>query len=75
MIVRKHGLRLPRICGHHGYEENGGTRKKRKFTPEYRAEVVKLIETGGKSVGEVARELDLTETSVRQWKEQAEMGS
>ena len=50
-----------------------GRRKKRKFTPEYRAEVVKLIETSGKGVGEVARELDLTETSVRQWKQRAEI--
>lgn len=50
-----------------------GRRKKRKFTPEYRAEVVKLLETSGKSVGELARELDLTETSVRQWKQRAEI--
>ena len=50
-----------------------GRRKKRKFTPEYRAEVVKLLETSGKSVGEVARDLDLTETSVRQWKQRAEI--
>lgn len=44
-----------------------GRRKRRKFTPEYKAEVVKLIKTSGKSVGEVARELDLTTTAVRAW--------
>lgn len=44
-----------------------GRRKRRKFTPEYKAEVVKLIKTSGKSVGEMARELDLTTTAVRAW--------
>jgi transposase-like protein len=44
-----------------------GRRKRRKFTPEYKAEVVKLIRTSGKSIGEVARELDLTTTAVRAW--------
>lgn len=29
-------------------------RKRRKFTPEYKAEVVKLVQTGGKSVGQVS---------------------
>ena len=35
-------------------------RKRRSFTKEYKAEVVRLIETSGKSVGQVAQELDLT---------------
>jgi transposase len=35
--------------------------------PEYKAEVVELIRGTGKTVGQVARELDLTETAVRQW--------
>jgi len=38
-------------------------KKRRHFTPEYKSEVVQLVETGGKSVGQVARDLDLTETS------------
>jgi len=42
-------------------------RKRRAFSTEYKAEVVKLIQDGGKSVGEVCRELDLTETAVRKW--------
>ena len=50
-----------------------GRRKKRKFSPEYKTEVVKLIQTSGKTIGQVAQELDLTESSVRQWKEQAEV--
>jgi transposase len=40
-------------------------RARRSFTKEYKAEVVKLIRTSGKSVGAVSRELGLTETSVR----------
>ena len=50
-----------------------GRRKRRKFTSEYKAEVVKLIRTSGKPVGQVARELDLTETAVRAWVERAEI--
>ena len=42
-------------------------RKRGAFSTEYKAEVVKLIQDGGKSVGEVCRELDLTETAVRKW--------
>ena len=41
-------------------------RPRRSFTPEFKAEVVALVRHGGKTVGAVARELDLTETAVRQ---------
>ena len=48
-------------------------RRRRFFPPEYKAEVVELIRSSGKTVGRVARELDLTETAVRQWVRQAEL--
>ncbi len=48
-----------------------GKRKRRKFTAEYKAEVVKLVNASGKSVGQVAKELDLTETAVRGWVKRA----
>jgi transposase len=48
-------------------------RPRRSFTPEFRAEVVALCMKGDRSVGEVARDLDLTETSVRNWVRQAEI--
>ena len=48
-------------------------RKRRHFTPEYKAEVVALVRKSGKSVGQVARDLDLTETAVRAWVRQAEV--
>src|SRR5919201_1682129 len=46
-------------------------RKRRKFTAEFKAEVVSLVRSTGKTVGQVARELDLTETAVRAWVKQA----
>jgi transposase len=50
-------------------------RTRRTFTKEYKAEVVNLIRTGGKSVGAVCRDLGLTETAVRRWVSQAETDS
>ena len=50
-----------------------GRRTRRHFTAEHKAEVVRLVRTSGKSIGEVARELDLTETSVRAWVKQSEV--
>jgi len=49
------------------------SRKRRSFSDEYKAEVVELIRSSGKSVGRVARDLDLTETAVRKWVAQAEV--
>ncbi|WP_147267877.1 transposase [Spongiactinospora rosea] len=48
-------------------------RPRRSFTPEFRAEIVELCRRGDRSIGEVARDFDLTETSVRQWVRQAEI--
>ncbi len=50
-------------------------RKRRSFTQEYKAEVVELIRKSGKSIGVVAKELDLSETAVRRWVAQAELDS
>ena len=50
-----------------------GRRKRRSFTPEYKAEVVALLKKTGKSAGQLAKELDLTETPVRAWAQQAEI--
>jgi transposase len=37
------------------------------FTPEYRAEVVQLVEASDKPLTQVARDLDLTVSAVRAW--------
>jgi transposase len=46
-------------------------RKRRSFTKEFKAEAVKLVKTSGRTVGQVAKELDLTETALRKWVQQA----
>jgi transposase len=48
-------------------------RPRRFFPPEYKAEVVELIRATGKTVGQVARELDLTETAVGEWVKRADL--
>jgi len=46
-------------------------RKRRSFTPEFKAEIVELCQRGDRSVGQVAKDFDLTETAVREWVKQA----
>lgn len=45
-------------------------KKRRKFTDEYKAEVVALVESG-QAVAEVARNLGLTESAVGRWVQRA----
>lgn len=42
-------------------------RPRRSFTPEFKAEAVRLCRIGDRSVAQVAKDLDLTETSLREW--------
>jgi transposase len=48
-------------------------RKRRKFSEEYKAETVRLIQNSGKSIGQIALELDIGETALRRWLAQAEV--
>ena len=48
-------------------------RPRRSFTPEFKAEIVELCQRGDRSIGQVARDFDLTETNVRTWVKQAEI--
>lgn len=48
-------------------------RPRRSFTPEFKAEIVERCGAGDRSIGEVARDFDLTETAVRAWVRQAEV--
>src|SRR5919107_1288795 len=50
-------------------------RVRRAFTPEFKAEIVELCQRGDRSIGQVARDFDLTETAVREWVRQAERDS
>ena len=47
-------------------------RARRSFTAAFKAEIVALCQQGDRSVGQVARDFDLTETAVREWVRQAE---
>jgi transposase len=42
-------------------------RKRRQFDSEFKEQAVRLVLDEGKSVGAVARDLDLTETALREW--------
>ena len=46
-------------------------RQRRSYTDEFRADAVRLVLTGGKSLPQVARDLDLTESSLRTWVDRA----
>lgn len=48
-------------------------RKRRQFTPEFRAEAVRLTQVGDRTIAKVAEDLDLTETSLREWVKRAEV--
>jgi transposase len=53
--------------------EKDGKRKRRKFSAEYKAETVRLVQRSGKSIGQMALELGIGETALRRWVEQAEI--
>ena len=42
-------------------------RPRRQFDDDFKAQAVRLVLDEGKSVGGVARDLDLTETALREW--------
>ena len=44
-----------------------GKRRRRKFTGEFKKEAVRLFREGERSIGQVAKELDLTESALRNW--------
>ncbi len=47
-------------------------RRRRAFTSEFKAEIVEQCLRGDRSVGQVSRDFDLTETAVREWVKQAQ---
>ena len=70
--IQDQGLR-PRKDVHHGeHGEQEEASPRRSFTPEFKAEIVELCQRGDRSIGQVARDFDLTETAVREWVKQAE---
>src|SRR5216117_592870 len=49
------------------------SRRRRSFSPEFKADVVALVRQPGNTAASVARELELTETAVRKWVAQADI--
>jgi transposase len=52
-------------------DDTNTKRARRIFTDEYKAEAVRLVLDEGKSVGAAARDLDLSESALRNWVERA----
>lgn len=50
-----------------------GRRARRTFSPEFKAEAVRLCKVGDRSVRQVAEDLDLTETALREWVKRADI--
>jgi transposase len=48
-------------------------RPRRSFTSEFKAEIVECCERGDRTISQVARDFDLTETAVRAWVNQAQV--
>lgn len=42
-------------------------RPRRQFSKEFKLETVKLVKEGPRSISQVARDLDLTESALRNW--------
>jgi transposase len=53
--------------------ERNKPRARRSFTAEFKAEIVERCRRGDRSIGQVARDFDLTETAVREWVRQAQV--
>jgi transposase len=53
--------------------ERSKRRDRRSYTPEFKTEIVNRCRAGDRSIAEVARDFDLTESAVRRWVAQAEI--
>jgi transposase len=52
-------------------EPRASRRARRSYTPSFKAEVVALVRQGDRTLPAICRELDLSETAVRHWVQQA----
>jgi transposase-like protein len=48
-------------------------RKRRSFSAEFKAEAVQLCKVGDRSIRQVSKDLDLTETALREWVRRADV--
>src|SRR6267143_3597625 len=71
---RIHGTRVVRIRRSGAVTMDEGKRQKRprrSFTDEFKAGAVRLVLDEGKTIPQVARDLDLTQSALRTWVERA----
>jgi len=54
-------------------EKKKQRRKRRAFTPEFKAEAVRLCRVGDRTIAQIAGDLDLTETALREWVKRADI--
>ena len=47
--------------------------KKPSYTPEYKAEAVRLVRAGSKSVGLAAKDIGVSESALRKWVKQTDI--
>ncbi len=52
------------------FEETPMKRKRRTFDPSFKLEIVNTIKNQGLSVSQVAKDMNLTESTVRRWVQQ-----
>ena len=64
---------MPRKDVHHGDHGQEEASASSCVHPEFKAEIVEVCQRGDRSVGQVAKDFDLTETAVREWVRQAEL--
>ena len=48
-----------------------GSKSRRRLSAEFKAETVRLVVQSDQSIAELSRDLDVSETSIRKWVEQA----
>jgi transposase len=48
-------------------------RKRRSFNVEFKAEAVRLCKVGDRTIRQVAKDLDLTDTALREWVKRADI--
>lgn len=51
------------------------SRKRRAFSADFKADAVRLVLEGGKTIAEVTQQFDLTESSLREWVKRAQADS
>ena len=54
-------------------KETKSRRPRRRFDDDFKTQAVRLVLDDGKTVGAAARDLDLTETALREWVKRADV--